>query len=182
MSAHDFKDCLSFSHSFEEHPVWSAVYAKAFPGMVDFVSYRRDGFWQREGIDRGIILQNTKQIFVDEKVRGRNKKTGKVYSDIALEYLSDEGRNKPGWVCKPLRADYIAYLIAPLGICHLLPVVQLQSAWEKHGEKWKADCPRHIRAENVGYWTVSVPVSVEKLYKAIGQQLRISFIPFEIES
>jgi len=181
VSVHDFKESLAFSHSFEDHPIWSVVYKKAFPEMIDFISYKQDGFWQREGIDRGVILSNTKQIFIDEKVRGRNKKTGKVYEDIALEYLSDEGRNKPGWICKPLRADYIAYLIAPLGICHLLPVIQLQSAWVHNGDSWKSQVKYHIRSENKGYTTVSVPVEPKILYKAIGQQLRVNFKPFEID-
>ncbi len=181
MSAHDFKECLAFSHSFEDHPVWAAVYSKAFPDMIDFISYRQDGFWQREGIDRGVMLSNTKQIFIDEKVRGRSKKTGEVYDDIALEYLSDNARNTPGWVCKPLRADFIAYLIAPLGICHLLPVIQLQSAWVKHGEQWKEDAKKHVWAKNRGYYTVSVPVRPEILYKAMGNQLRVRFAPFEVD-
>lgn len=176
-----FKDDLAFSHSFENNPIWNEIYLKAFPTMVEKISYKQDGFWQREGIDRGIVLSNTKQIFIDEKVRGRNKKTGIVYNDIALEYLSSKEHNKPGWVCKPLRADYIAYLIAPLGRCYMIPVIQLQSAWEKYAIEWIKKYPK-IYASNIGYTTISVGIPAEILFKSLGEQLRINFEPFELNN
>ncbi len=89
---------------------------------------------QRNGIDRSIVLQNGKTIWIDEKARGKNKITGKVYTDIALEFLSDEAQKTPGWVCKPLLCDYINYAIIPLGRAYLLPVQQLQTAWNRYGE------------------------------------------------
>jgi hypothetical protein len=176
----NFQNDLAFSHTFEDHPIWDYVYKKTFPTMLGMVSYRQDGFWQREGVDRGIILPTTKQLFVDEKVRGRNKKTGKVYDDVLLEYLSSKENNKPGWVCKPLRADYIAYLIYPRGRCYLLPVVQLQIAWLKYGNQWIKDYPK-IEAPNPGYTTVSVGVPPDILFQKIGQELRVCFKPFELE-
>jgi hypothetical protein len=176
----DFKADLAFSHSFEENPIWDEIYKKSFPTMVEKISYKADGFWQREGIDRGIVLSNTKQIFIDEKVRGRNKKTGQVYDDIALEYLSSKEHNKPGWICKPLRADYIAYLIAPLGRCYMLPVIQLQAAWLKYGAEWIRKYPP-VSAQNIGYITMSVGVPTNILFKALGEELRINFNPFELE-
>lgn len=170
---HDFKECLAFSHAAEDLPVWNEVYRKAFPNMVQMVTYRQDGFWQREGIDRGIILSTTKQLFVDEKVRGTR------YSDVALEFMSSDRGNTPGWVCKPLRADYIAYLIAPLGKCYLLPVPQLQNAWERHGERWKVVHGTKPVANN-GYKTWFCPVPAKELFMAIGQELRVSFEPFVV--
>ena len=180
LMVNDFKADLEFSHLFEENPIWDEIYKKSFPTMIEKISYKADGFWQREGIDRGIVLSNTKQVFIDEKVRGRNKKTGLVYDDIALEYLSSKEQSKPGWVCKPLRADYIAYLIAPLGRCYMLPVIQLQAAWEKYGEQWINKYPK-IPAQNIGYTTMSVGVPTAILFKALGEELRINFNPFELE-
>jgi len=176
---HDFYECLALSHKAEDNPIWNEIYQKAFPGMLGMISYRRDGFWQREGVDRGILLDTTKQIFIDEKVRGRNKYSGVVYDDILLEYLSSEEHNKPGWVCKPLRADYIAYLIAPLGRCYLLPVIQLQLAWSKYSATWLKQYDFRARAKNSGYTTISIPIPVNVLFKAIGKQLRIDCDPFE---
>jgi len=111
-------------------------------------------------------------------VRGRNRITGKVYEDIALEYLSNEQRGVPGWVCKPIRADFIAYAIAPLGRCYLLPVMQLQSAWLRQGEYWRQLYPC-VRAQNCGYWTVSVGVPVADVFAEVGRSLRVQFTPTE---
>jgi hypothetical protein len=175
---HNFAESLAASHAASDLPFWDVVYRKAFPDMLTHLDHRQDGEHQRAGIDRSITLNNSKQILIDEKVRFRNKITGKVYEDIALEYLSDEARNVPGWVCKPLRADYIAYAIAPLGRCYLLPVSQLQSAWRKHGEYWKS---AHfiIRAKNKTWTTISVAVPISELFPAIGQALRFTFDPLD---
>lgn len=178
---HNFGESLARSHAAEDLPFWREVYEAAFPSMVAMINHRRDGPHQRQGIDRSITLENSKQLLVDEKVRWRNKKTGKVYNDIALEYLSDERRGVPGWVAKPLLADYIAYAIAPLGRCYLLPVLQLQKVWEANKGEWLTR-PK-IAADNRynGYeWrTLSVPVTVSELFAAIGACLRIQFVAVE---
>jgi len=175
---HDFKESLARSHDAEDLPIWEHVYKTAFPGMIEMVSYRSDGFWQREGVDRGVLLETTKQILIDEKVRYRNSSTGKVYDDILLEYWSSFEHKTKGWVCKNLRCDYIAYLIAPLGICYMLPTIQLQNSWSKYGEEWKKDY-FNPKAKNKGYTTYSVAVPANVVFKALGQELRINFNPFE---
>src|SRR5690554_2191751 len=124
------------SHGASDWPGWLELYQQYFQNVIGIHDHRQDGDHQRNGIDRSVVLSNAKVIYVDEKVRGRNKITGKVYDDILLEVLSDKARVVPGWVCKPLQADYIAYLIAPLGVCHLLPVLQLQLAWSRCGREW----------------------------------------------
>lgn len=187
MQPHNMKDSLAKSHAAEDLPVWEEVYKKAFPDMAAMVNHRHDGPHQRAGIDRSVICQNSKQILIDEKVRYRNKKTNVVYTDIALEYLSDRDRKVLGWVCKPLLADYIAYAIAPLGVCYLFPVIQLQEAWRRHGEAWKGQyCkPKPIQAYNEDTFTgrkwvtVSVGVPSHVIFNAIGQCLRFSFVAFE---
>lgn len=177
---HDFAESLAMSHKASDLPLWEEIYRKAFPTFCAMVDHREDGEHQRAGIDRSVILANSKQILIDEKIRWRNRKTGKVYDDIALEYWSDYGRRVPGWVCKPLRADYIAYAIAPLGKGYLLPVIQLQSAWAAHGERWIRQY-KQIVAENYGYDTVSVGVPVREVFSAVGAALRQSFEPIEGE-
>lgn len=192
MSAHCFSDSLAASHAAEDLPFWEECYRAAFPTMRAMVNHREDGQHQRNGIDRSIMLANAKPIFIDEKVRGRNKKTGKVYTDIALEYLSDRDRGDPGWVCKPLWADYIAYAIAPRGKCYLLPVLQLQEAWRRNHEAWRRAADHsgrvlHPVIEAHNEWngrrwtTVSLCVPPEVLFPAIGNCLRLTFAPIEIE-
>ena len=177
---HDFAESLARSHAAEDWPVWETIYRRAFPTFAAMVSHRQDGWHQRQGIDRSIILADSKQILIDEKARGRNARTGKVYDDIALEYWSDERRQVPGWVCKPLMADYIAYAILPLGQCYLLPVIQLQAAWSRHRDEWMGMYPV-VRAENHGWTTLSLGVPVSTLFPAIGECLRVQFEPVERE-
>ncbi|MCP3848952.1 MAG: hypothetical protein GY694_01750 [Gammaproteobacteria bacterium] len=117
------------------------------------------------------MLSTTKQILIDEKIRYAD------YGDILLEYISSDKANTPGWVCKPLRADYIAYLIAPSGVCHLLPVIQLQNAWKKYGKGWIKKYQK-IVAKNNGYNTISVGVPINELWPAIGKELRVNFEAF----
>jgi len=171
VTTHNFKDSLALSHKAEDLKVWAEVYKKAFPEAIKMVTYRQDGFWQREGIDRGIVLSTTKQLFIDEKIRFKD------YGDILLEYVSSDKTGAKGWVCKPLRADYIAYLIAPSGVCHLLPVIQMQNAWLKHGTEW-LNKYRKIVAKNDGYNTLSLGVPIKVLWLAIGKEFRVNFKPF----
>lgn len=173
---HDFRDSLAKSHAAEDLPLWREVYEKAFPFFQEMLNHRMDGEHQRAGVDRSIILYNSKQILIDEKVRFKNEKTGKVYTDILLEYLSDVQRKQPGWVCKPLRCDYIAYAIAPIGKCYLMPVPALQTAWAKYGSKWIEDFPI-CDAHNTTWTTRSVAVPVAALFPALGEMLRVNFTP-----
>lgn len=188
MSYHNFHESLIRSHEAEDLPIWREIYEKAFPDMVEMINHRQDGEHQRAGIDRSIILANSKQILVDEKTRFKNKKTGKIYDDILLEYWSDFEKKIPGWVCKPLRADYIAYAIAPLGKCYLLPVVQLQKAWKINGDDWIEIYKPPIEAENRDdynnkiWTTISVAVPVKILFQAMGNCLRIDFTSYEKEA
>lgn len=176
----DFYACLQESHEAEDLPLWETVYREAFPNVVAIVSHRKDGFWQRSGIDRSIILETSKQILIDEKARGRNRRTGRVYEDIALEYISNDQTGALGWVCKPLMCDYIAYAIIPNGICYMLPVLQLQLAWERNKDRWLEDYGSR-QAINKNYNTLFCPVPHRDLYAAIGGGLRISFEPQEYE-
>lgn len=165
---HDFSESLASSHKASDLPIWEEIYRKSFPGFLAMIDHRQDGEHQRAGIDRSVILENSKQILIDEKIRYR------AYADIALEYMSNDRTGSPGWVCKPLRADYIAYAIGPLGICYLLPVLQLQKAWAAKGEEWKGTYFK-VPAQNKTYTTLSVAVPVNVVFMEIGKALRIPF-------
>lgn len=167
---HDFYQSLQSSHKASDLPIWEQIYQQAFPNMLTSVDHRQDGEHQRAGIDRSVILANSKQILIDEKIRWKS------YPDIALEYWSNLERQIPGWVCKPLRADYICYAIAPTGRAYMLPVPQLQQAWGRHSQEW-IDAYGSISARNKGYQTISCCVPVDKLFPAIGACMRISFDP-----
>lgn len=168
---HDFDDSLNRSHGASDLPVWEEMYRQAFgPSFAAMVDHRQDGDHQRAGVDRSVILQHSKQILIDEKARF------KPYKDILLEYVSNDRRETPGWVCKPLLADYIAYAVLPLGQGYLLPVIQLQQAWLQHGDDWQSIYGT-VRAVNRGYVTLNVAVPVKVLFPAIGAALRLTFTP-----
>lgn len=167
---HRFSESLAKSHDAEDWPVWEEIYRTAFPQFLCMVNHRQDGEHQRAGIDRSIILKNSKQILIDEKVRYKDY----GLNDIAIEYLSSEEYGTPGWAVKQIRADYIAYAILPSGICHMLPVIQLQSAWHKYGECWKSKY-FIAKARNTTWTTASCCVPVDVLYSKIGACLRVNF-------
>lgn len=172
---HDFDESLRRSHAAEDLPFWEECYRNAFYDFAAMVNHRADGEHQRAGIDRSVILSNSKQYLIDEKIRWE------AYDDIALEYISNDQKGTPGWVCKPLRADYIAYAVAPKGICYLLPVPQLQQAWRVNQEKWRAQKLKIIAAKNRTYTTFSLAVPVNVLFAAIGAGLRVRFTPVYME-
>jgi hypothetical protein len=172
----DFTESLKKSHEAEDNPIWSEIYNSAFPGFLSMVSHREDGWHQRAGIDRSIIMPNSKRILIDEKARYKNSITGKTYDDIALEYWSDRDRKAEGWVCKSLLCDYIAYAILPLGKCYLLPVIQLQNAWRKNKDEWIKKY-KTIEAINSHWVTVSLVIEPRVLFQEIGNGLRINFTP-----
>ena len=175
---HDFQECLAKSHAASDLPFWEQCYRKAFPDFAAMVNHRRDGSHQRLGIDRSVILESSRQLFIDEKVRGRNKVTWQVYKDIALEVMSDRDRRTPGWICKPLMCDYIAYAIAPLGLCYLLPTPALQAAWIRCGDAWMRDFGVR-ESHNASWTTLFCPVPEDVLFPEIGKGLRVAFDPVD---
>lgn len=124
------------------------------------MSVRDDGWAQRGGIDRVLTLACGRTYTVDEKVRVRE------WPDILLEQWSDEARQVPGWIQKPLACDFIAYAFAPSHRCYLLPVVPLQRAWRLYGKQWIESFGQR-RAGNQGYVTTSVPIPVDTLLRAM---------------
>lgn len=181
---YEFNQQLKLSAEAEDLPIWDGIYDLAFERLVRKIhSYRRDMEMQKRGIDRGIELTSGQEVYVDEKVRFRNR-NGNVYDDIALEYISVEEQNVPGWVCKPGFANhYIAYLIAPLGRVYLLPMLNLHLAWLRNGAEWLVQHgSRQTATERAGgsvYHTRFCPVPARALYQAIGATLRVPITPFE---
>lgn len=167
-TVHCFNESLIKSNSQVDNPIWERIYRSAFPTFETMVSVREDGWAQRGGVDRQIILKSGKVISVDEKVRGKD------YGDILLEYWSDEGRKTKGWVAKDLACDYIAYAIIPSSRCYLLPFPTLRRAWFENRIEWVRN-HREVRAENMGYVTVSVAVPVNTLMDSIKNSMLINF-------
>jgi hypothetical protein len=176
---YDFDECIKFSHSVADLPFWECAYRAFFRDFQAMHGHRDDGIHQRQGIDRSVILTNGKQYTIDEKARGRNRKTGRVYTDIALEFWSDKEKRIKGWVVKSLWCDYIAYAIVPLGKVYLLPTNALQMAWRNNAIAWVREFGRREVA-NKSWTTVFCPVPARLVFKAVGNALRYNFEPIEL--
>lgn len=167
MTVHDFNRSLAASHAQADAPWWEAVYREAFPTLKTTVNVRDDGWAQRGGIDRLVVLGDGTVLKVDEKVRSRD------WPDIALERWSDRDRRIAGWMQKRLTCDFVAYAFVPSGTCYLLPFQTLMRAWQTDGRAWihKAEQGRDgfrcVLAQNNGYTTESVAVPIPVLLDAI---------------
>lgn len=168
MTVHNFQDSLARSHAYSDAPWWLEVYRAAFPTLVGCHDLRADGWAQRGGMDRLIVLASGKTLSVDEKVREKD------WPDVLLEYWSDAGKKVPGWIAKDLACDFIAYAFVPSKTCLLLPFHQLRLAWRRHRKQWVQDY-QIVRADNGRYVTVSVAVPRDELMRRIGEAMSISW-------
>lgn len=170
-SVHSFQASLARSQELLDDAWWESIYRQAFPDFAGMVAVRQDGWAQRGGIDRLIVLASGRTLTVDEKARGE------AWPDILLEYWSDEGRRVRGWVAKDLACDYIAYALAAAGVCYLLPFQDLRRAWRRHHKRWVREY-REVRAYNNGYVTVSVAVPIEVLLAALSSGMELKAVEY----
>lgn len=186
MTVHDFERSLEYSHSQSDAPYWAEVYRQAFPDMVHILDLRHDGWHQRAGRDRAIILSSGRSVFVDEKVRSE------AYEDILVEIWSTYPLNGsapylpvasavPGWGAKPLDCDFLAYAFEPLRICYLFPFLGLRAAWEKHGAMWRGKATQKeggfhwVPALNRRYKTICIAVPIRILQDCVTDAMTISW-------
>lgn len=168
MVVHDFGASLAYSHSQSDAPWWEQVYRQAFPSFAAMVDVRADGWAQRGGIDRQLVLRDGTTLAIDEKVRS------KVYDDFLLERWSDQQRRTPGWMQKALTCDYIAYAFVPSRTCYLLPFQLLRRAWRLNGEDWIGKY-RLVEAQNRGYVTESVAVPIAVVLDAVRDAMVVTW-------
>ena len=165
---HDFQQSLQKSKSYEASPFWYDLYKQRFPSLVAAVPIEEYGWAQRGGIDRILTLADGTVLTVDEKVRQKD------YDDFLLEYYSSYEQKTPGWVCKGLNCDFIAYTILPCRKCYLLPFQQLRQAWRDNHVAWIQQYKR-IEARNDGYTTVSVAVPKREVWRALRDAMVITW-------
>jgi hypothetical protein len=141
-----------------------AAYKRIFPDLVAAPRIKADGWAQRGGIDRLLMLSSGRVISVDEKFREEE------YQDFCLEYISDISRSTPGWIEKDLACDFISYVFVNSRRVYLLPVVLLRLAWLANRPAW-IDRYRRIEAHNFergrSWKTVSVAVPIDVVFTAL---------------
>lgn len=187
MTVHEFGASLAYSHDQADQAWWEPVYREAFPDFVTMVDLRQDGWHQRAGRDRMIVLTSGRSVFVDEKVRK------KAYPDVALEIWSvypkehskppykPVGGAVPGWAREAKDCEWLAYAFVPKRTCHLLPFLGVRRALEKYKGAWVADANaeangfRWVKAENPRYDTISIAVPISVLNCAIADAMTITW-------
>lgn len=152
---HDFRKELAYSDAASDEAFWLAVYQKAFPEMIGCIQCNHNGEGQKSGIDRVIQLSNGKTIYIDEKKRRE------TYDDILLEYLSNDVKNIPGWIEKPMQIDYLAYAFMDTRKVYIFPWDILRRAWIEFKSDWMKVYPKKW-AQNNGYktWSLAVPIKI----------------------
>lgn len=152
-----------------------AVYQKAFYNF-DWCKRTKSGntISQKSGSD--VVIWTTANRFytADEKIRDRSD-----FSDIALEYISNNRKNTPGWMDKDLGIDYLVYAFVPVRRAYLFPWQQLKAAWSKNKTNWlrlaheKQDGFMVVSSPNPTYNTLSCAVPTELLIAEVQKTLTI---------
>ena len=169
-TVHKFGDSLAASHAQASAPWWWEVYHQAFGDRLEAtLCVRHDGWAQRGGIDRQLILTDGTILKVDEKVRYKD------YPDFFLEVSSDDSRRPPdGWMEKPLTCDFIAYAFVPSQTCYLLPYQLLKCAWDQHKRGWWTEYGLKS-VPNRGYTTTGIPVPIPVVLDAVQDAIRVTW-------
>jgi len=156
----DFNECYNIAEDGKCEPFWDLVYKTAFPNMTNHMRGKNEKCnSQNNGVDRIIYLENNKVITIEEKVR-----TG-VFEDIALEYISNDTKDSPGWIEKDLSVDYLAYAFLPTKTAYLFDWRMLKKTWNIYSKEWKNKY-FIAKAENYGYNTLSVCVPINILLES----------------
>lgn len=183
---HSFDERLAYSHAQADQPWWDLIYRQAFPDMVASADLRHDGWHQRAGRDRAIVLSSGRTIYVDEKVRSEH------YEDVLVEVWSVYPNNggapyapvagaELGWARKVLDCDWLAYAFEPSQTCHLFPFLGLRAAFERQRLGWIEQATQRINgfrwvlAPNGRYKTVSIAVPTAVLGSAIANAMTVSW-------
>lgn len=186
MTLHDFGTSLAYSHEQADQLWWGVVYRQAFPDMVSMVDLRHDGWHQRAGRDRAVVLGSGRTVYVDEKVRSE------AYEDVLIEIWSvypkdgappykPTGAAQPGWARKALDCDWLAYAFVPTKTCYLFPFLGVRAALEKSKRAWVANANektngfRWVCAQNQRYQTVSIAVPIWILRDAVNDALTVTW-------
>lgn len=176
---HNFKEDLEKSQANQDASWWWDIYQDRFPNLMAALPIKQDGWAQRGGVDRILVLADGNVLYVDEKVRQTK------YPDFLLEYCSSKERGTLGWVEKDLCCDFIAYVFLPTKELYLLPFQPLKMAWRANREKWISKARsttdnsyRIVEAVNDGYTTQSVAVPTGAVWEAIKDSLKVNWSSF----
>jgi len=177
---HSFRADLALSNQHADDPFWQEVYRTAFPTMIATHVIKQDGWAQRGGIDRVVLLASSRTVHIEQKVRRD------VWPDIALEYWSNYEMRQLGWMEKDAATDYLAYAFLPTRQCYLFDFLSLRRTWKAHRTEWLERARRDeggfktIPSENeqrngAKYTTWCVAIPIDKLLAALNTHMCIEW-------
>jgi len=172
---HQFSEDLCWAESQADAPYWWPLYKDAFPSLVHMERVKKDGWAQRGGIDRLLVLESGKTLHVEEKARR------KYYPDVALEHWSNYERQIPGWIEKDLATDYFCYVWVPKAQGVLFPFHTLRKAWLTNRESWMKQAEYRqngfyiAKSPNPGYTTYSTCVPLPIISAAVKDAMKVSW-------
>ena len=155
-----FDDDLRESLEDKYKIIWWEFYKKTFPSLLRFkrVSSKEENI---KGYDRILCVgKHNKIILIEEKED--KYKTGNFF----LEYISNDSTRSPGWICKPLKAEYIAYYFINYNKHYLFDTRLLQYVWIVNNEDWKYKYGIKI-VPNIDYNTLGVAVPINKVLQEV---------------
>jgi hypothetical protein len=179
---HEFHSELEFARSKAVRDFLREQYKRAWPdGQVNWND--RDNRAQRVGTDCTILLPGNRFLRCEEKVRRKH------YTDIALEYISNDRKGTPGWALVDGEHDFTVYALPDAGRCYILPWAALHKVakekiplwvdWAKRGIGRFTIVPGETKSPGgvVLYRSFSVGVPKDVLLQAVANAFEVSSTP-----
>lgn len=176
-SVNNWEESLEKGSNDKYFPFLDEVYKRAFYNF-DFCKRSKNGNTpaQKTGADVIVYLTSDRVERIDEKFRYR-----KDWSDIALEYISNETRQTLGWMEKDLGIDYLCYAFVLIKRVYLFPWQQLKIVWNQNKIDWlklaeqKKNGFSIVKAPNFSYYTLSCAIPTDLLIDKIKESIVIQF-------
>ena len=167
----DFATDLATSQSEEHAQFWNRAFYAGFPGLACWIENRGDNVAQRRGVDAVLHFDNDTVLRVDMKADTHEPR------NYFLEYVSADTTRAPGWICKSLACDYIAYGFLNHGRCDFLPWRPLSLAWQRYGRKWREQYgEKVVRNRTYNAHGVAVPVPVVRAAMLQVMQVQVEVV------
>ena len=159
-SANPFEDEHEKSLENTKLSFWNPLYRQLFNNSFVKREIVKDLVIQASGVDSVVHLKNNITIKFEEKLRDE------MWSDICLEYISNDNTNAPGWIEKQQASKYLVYIVQDSQnyYCYVYSFAALQDAWMDHKNYfiknygYKYDGKTLWNTQNKTYKTIWCPV------------------------
>lgn len=182
---HRFQQGLDNSIQDFDRPVWKSITSHFFPDGVEFISDRQlqnhyDFIGKRKDASGAM-----KTFYAEYKTRHA---TGKIFTDILLETISNDVTGALGWTLKlEMPPGYkpdgsSCYIVMYLNlmdpnnqVLHVMPAQALRKVFEANKDKWAAKYKeRPAQNETYKTWNIGVPVQeLNKKIREYGEQIGV---------